>query len=160
MKFTHLLHINDPLNLLIDPMTRGQLWLGLVMRARSPALFVPWLDGCQIVAKSASVFERVLRYGEVEIHDVVTLVPEQEIRYKIAAQGEMPASRLVVKIEEPGDALLDVRFSYDDDIEEVPGSLEAFYNSYRRSAYEESDIDTIRILRQFAGEGRLNLPME
>ncbi|MDB5772412.1 MAG: hypothetical protein JWM42_2786, partial [Burkholderia sp.] len=35
---------------------------------------------------------------------------------------------------------------------------EAFYNEFRRSAYQESDIDTVRTIRQMAEEGRLDEP--
>ncbi|MHA0111691.1 AtaL-like protein, partial [Klebsiella pneumoniae] len=41
MKFNHLIQINDPLNPLIDSLTREQLWRGLVLRAESPRLFMP-----------------------------------------------------------------------------------------------------------------------
>ncbi|MDB5729736.1 MAG: hypothetical protein JWQ00_2941, partial [Noviherbaspirillum sp.] len=37
-------------------------------------------------------------------------------------------------------------------------TAEEFYNDFRRSAYQESDIDTIRVIRQFAEAGRLNDP--
>jgi hypothetical protein len=30
------------------------------------------------------------------------------------------------------------------------------YDDFRRSAYQESDIDTIRVLRELASEGRLD----
>jgi len=159
MKFDHLLHINDLLSPRIKPITRTQLWRGLVLRAQAPGLFMPWLDECDLVAKSPAILKRVLHYGEVKIHDVVTFLPESEIRYNVAAQSDVPASQLVVRIEEPDHERLNVRFSYDDSLQEVPGSLEAFYNAYRRSAYEESDIDTIRIIRQLAEEGRFDLPL-
>jgi len=156
MKFDHLLQINDPLNPLIDPMTPTQLWRGLVLRAQSPKLFVPWLDACEIAVRSPTVLERVSHYGEVKIHDVVTFVDEFQVRYEVPPQGEIPASQLVVTIEEPSVGLLNVRFSYEDGVEDIAGSMEAFYNDHRRSAYRESDIDTIRIIRQMAGEGRFD----
>ena len=52
-----------------------------------------------------------------------------------------------------------MRFSYDDGTAEAPGSMDAFYNEFRRSAYQESDIDTIRIIRELAGQGRFDLPL-
>ena len=159
MKFDHLVEINDPLNPLIEPLTRTQLWRGLVLRAESPMLFVPWLDRCEIVARNTSGVERVLYYGEVIIRDSVTYSPQQYLRYDVPEQNDISASSLLVAIEEPGNGLLYVRFSYDDGIEELAGSMEAFYNGFRRSAYQESDIDTIRLLRQFAGEGRFDLPL-
>ena len=33
MQFSHLIQINDPFNPLIDPLSREQLWRGLVLRA-------------------------------------------------------------------------------------------------------------------------------
>ena len=34
------------------------------------------------------------------------------------------------------------------------GEAEAMYNDFRRSAYEEADIDTIALIRQMAAAGR------
>ena len=41
MKFEHLVEINDPMNPLLDTLTREQLWHGLVLRAEQPKLFIP-----------------------------------------------------------------------------------------------------------------------
>jgi hypothetical protein len=159
MKFDHLLEINDPLNPLIEPLTRTQLWRGLVLRAESPALFVPHLDSCDILERTGNRLQRSLRYGEVVIRDVVIFTPEEQVQYEVPAQADIPASRLLVTIEEPGDGQLFVRFSYDDGLLETPGSMDAFYNDFRRSAYQESDIDTVRIVRQLAAEGRFDIPL-
>ena len=51
MKFSHLIQINDPLNPLIDPLSREQLWRGLVLRAENPLLFVMGLDRFEIVER-------------------------------------------------------------------------------------------------------------
>lgn len=159
MKFVHLLEINDPLNPLIEPLTRTQLWRGLVLRAESPALFVPHLDACDILGRSATSLERSLRYGEIVIRDTVTFIPEEQVQYDVPSQTDIPASRLLVTIEEPGDSQMFVRFSYDDGLLEMPGSMDAFYNDFRRSAYQEADIDTVRIIRLLAAEGRFDLPL-
>lgn len=159
MKFDHLVEINDPLNPLIEPLTRTQLWRGLVLRAEAPKLFVPWLDDCVILARSVDGLERSLRYGDVTIRDRVVFRPEVEVQYDVPPQDEIPASRLLVTVEAPGEDMLYVRFSYDDGVPETPGSMEAFYNEFRRSAYQEADIDTVRIIRQLAAEGRFDLPL-
>lgn len=159
MNFDHLVEINDPLNPLIEPLTRTQLWRGLVLRAELPKLFVPWLDESNIVARIDGGVERVLRYGDLTIRDHVTYTPEERLQYDVPPQGDIPASRLLVTIETPGEELLYVRFSYDDGTAEAPGSMDAFYNEFRRSAYQESDIDTIRIIRELAGQGRFDLPL-
>ncbi|HEV7856253.1 MAG TPA: SRPBCC family protein [Herminiimonas sp.] len=157
MQFQHLIQINDPLNPLIDTLTRDQLWRGLVLRAEAPKLFVPHLDECTLLERDGEVQPRSLRYGELIIHDHVTFNAQNTVRYDVPAQGDIPASSLVMTIEEPQPEALFVRFEYnggqpDDD-------LDAFYNAFRRSAYEESDIDTIRVIRQLAEQGRLHLPI-
>lgn len=157
MQFQHLIEINDPLNPLIDTLTREQLWRGLVLRAEMPKLFVPHLDECRLLERNGNVQSRSLRYGELIIHDHVTYDAPNNVRYDVPAQGEIPASSLVMTIEEPHPAALFVRFEYDNGI--VDDDMDAFYNAFRRSAYQESDIDTVRVIRQLAGAGRLQLPM-
>ena len=69
-----------------------------------------------------------------------------------------PKKNPLLKLAEPwpdADAL-NVRFSYDDGVTEEAGSMDAFYNEFRRSAYQESDIDTVRIIRELAAEGRFD----
>jgi hypothetical protein len=155
MKFNHLVEINDPLNPLIEPLTRRQLWLGLVLRAESPGMFIPWLDGCSVMERSESAFSRELRYGTLVVHDRVTFYPERRVHYDVPAQKDIPASSLTMSIEEPQPEIFFVRFEYDDG---TGDSEDEFYNDFRRSAYEKADIDTIRIIRQLAEEGRLDSP--
>ena len=98
MKFEHLIEINDPLNPLIDPITREQLWRGLVLHAESPKLFVPHLDECTISERSSEGFRRDRRFGDLRIDDRVILTPLKEVRYEVHAQGEISASSLTVTI--------------------------------------------------------------
>ncbi len=155
MKFSHLIEINDPLNPLIDPLSRDQLWRGLMLRAEDPAMFVPHLDDCAIRARSTASIERELRYGALVIRDRVTFLSQLQMKYHVPAQQDITASTLTMTIEEPQPGLLFVRFEYDDDSVDAEGSADAFYNEFRRSAYQESDIDTIRVIRQLAADGRL-----
>jgi hypothetical protein len=155
MNFTHLIEINDPLNPLIEPLSRTQLWRGLVMRAESPDLFVPYLDACKILQRSDTSLSRELKYGELTVRDEVIFSPLHRVHYAVPAQGEIPPSSLIMEIEEPQPDMFFVRFTYDDGVAEVEGSMDAYYNEYRRSAYQESDIDTIGLIRQLASEGKL-----
>ena len=157
MKFTHLIEINDPLLPLVDVLTRAQLWRGLVLRAISPKLFVPYLDDCIISDRQPDRFARSLRYGEIFIQDIVTLLPMQSVQIAVPAQKDIAESSLIMRIEEPQPEALFVRFLYDDGQSVDAGSMDAFYDEYRRSAYQESDIDTIRLVRQLAQEGRLDV---
>lgn len=156
MKFEHLIEINDPLNPLMDTITRDQLWRGLVLRADSPKLFVPHLDECVIDERDAGSFRRKLRYGKLEVVDRVLLTPLQEVRYEVAEQGEITASTLVMSIESPSEHTLYVRFRYDDGRDAAADAANAMYDEFRKSAYQEADIDTIRVLRELAAEGRLD----
>jgi hypothetical protein len=156
MKFEHLIEINDPLNPLIDPLTREQVWRGLVLHAESPKLFVPHLDECTIGERTDSGFTRRRRFGELRIDDRVTLTPLQQIRYDVHAQGDISASNLTVTIEAPEEHILFVRFRYDDGHDAATDAANAMYDEFKKSAYQEADIDVIRLLRELAAEGRLD----
>ncbi|MFZ6843562.1 SRPBCC family protein [Undibacterium sp. RuTC16W] len=156
MKFEHLIEINDLTNPLNDFITREQLWRGLVMRAESPKLFVPYLDECNITERTEARMTRTLRYGDLVINDQVNFVHLEHIHYDVAAQNDIPQSSLRMTIEEPVPEAFFVRFAYDDGHSEEEDAANEMYNDYRRSAYQESDIDTIRIIREMAEAGRLN----
>jgi hypothetical protein len=156
MKFEHLIEINDPLNPLIDALSIKQLWSGLVLRAESPKLFVPHLDDCVIDERTENGFRRRLRYGELVIEDRVVLEPMLRVRYLVAAQQDISESSLTMTIETPTDETLFVRFCYEDGHDAATDAANAMYDDFRRSAYVESDIDTIGMLRDLASQGRLD----
>lgn len=156
MIFEHLIEINDPLNPLIDTISREQLWRGLVLRAESPKTFVPHLDECTIGERDSGAFTRRLRYGDLVIEDRVLLKPMEEVRVEVPAQGEISASSLSMKIEAPTEGVLLVRFRYDDGHAPSQDDVSKMYDEFKKSAYEESDIDTIRVLRELAAKGMLD----
>jgi hypothetical protein len=156
MKFEHLIEINDPLNPLIDALSIQQLWRGLVLRAESPKLFVPHLDDCVIDERAENGFRRRLRYGELVIEDRVVLEPMRQVRYQVAAQQDISESSLTMTIETPTEDTLFVRFQYEDGHDAATDAANAMYDEFRRSAYVESDIDTIGMLRDLASQGRLD----
>jgi hypothetical protein len=156
MKFEHLIEINDPLNPLIDTLTREQVWRGLVLRAESPRMFVPHLDECTISDRTSGSFSRKLRYGDLVIKDHVQLTPLQEVRVDVPAQGEIAASTLTMAIETPAEGVMLVRFLYDDGQPEPLDDVTKMYDEFKKSAYHESDLDTIRVVRELAAEGKLD----
>jgi len=155
MKFAHLVEINDPLNPLIDPLSRMQLWRGLVLRAEQPKEFIPWLDRCTITGKTETTLARLSHYGQLAVRDEVEFVEPRQVIYRVPAQPDIPESTLTMTIEEPEHNIFFVRFEYEDGTPEDGEGGDDMVNQFRRSAYEEADIDTIRVIRQIAEAGRL-----
>jgi hypothetical protein len=160
MKFVHLIEINATDNPLIDPLSREQLWRGLVLRAERPTLFVLALDACEITGRSENGISRTLQFGKLIIHDEVHFAPQQFVRYHVPQQNEIPASDLTMTIEEPAAGALFVRFDYDDHQDTADDAEAEFYNNFRRDAYKESDIDTVRKIRELAMQGQLDAPLQ
>lgn len=156
MKFEHLIEINDPLNPLIDTISVEQLWRGLVLRAEDPKRFMPHLDECTISEREAGSFKRSLRYGELVIADRVVLTPLLQVRYEVPAQGDIAESRMTMTIEAPSEGVLWVRFFYDDGNPDAGDEMGKMYEDFKKSAYQEADIDTVKIVRQLAAEGKLD----
>ena len=156
MKFEHLIEINDLLNPLMDTITREQLWRGLVIRAEMPKLFIPHLDDCTIGEREAGSVKRRLRYGDLVVEDTVVFTPLQEVRYEVPAQGEISASSLTMTIETPSEGRLFVRFRYDDGAGESLDAATKMYDDFKKSAYQEADLDTVRIVRKMAADGKLD----
>jgi len=152
MKFSHLIQINDPFNPLIDPLSREQLWRGLVLRAENPLLFVSALDRFEIVERRENTLSRVLHFGSLRLRDRVRFSPMNQVRYEIEAAGESPAASLAMTIEEPEPGQLFVRFDYETVRDAGTAPLEELYGRFAEQAYVESDIDTISTIRRLAAE--------
>ncbi len=156
MKFHHIVEINDPLHPLLDPLSRKQLWNGLVMRAEHPVSFVLDLDACEILARTGTSLLRRLHFGKLVIEDEVFFEPDTQVRYVTCAQPGLPSATLIMSIEEPSPELLALRFDYDTGEASADSSqVDAFYDRFRQSAYKQADIDTVGRIRELAREGRL-----
>jgi hypothetical protein len=156
MKFEHLIEINDILNPLADVLSSEQLWRGLVLRAESPKTFISYLDQAVILEHHDDGITRQLQFGELVIVDRVRYTHLQQVHYDVAAQKDIPQSSLRMTIEEPQPDVFFVRFMYDDGHSAADDEANELYNEYRKSAYLEADIDTIRIIRELAEAGRLD----
>ena len=149
MNFEHLVQINDPLNPLVESMTREQLWEGLVLRAEQPQLFVLGLDSCTILARTDSTLERELHYGHATVRDRVTLTPNDSVRYDILATDAHVGGSLTMTIEQPDALQLFLRFEYRTTLPTADNEDARQTSEIVKSAYRESDIDTVRLIRQF-----------
>ncbi|NOT17584.1 MAG: DUF1857 family protein [Sulfuriferula sp.] len=154
MKFEHIVEINHPDIPPQQQLTLTQLWHGLVLRATAPKLFIPHLDACQITPIDEHNMQRTLQFGKLMVRDQVTLTPHQCVSYNVPAQGEIPESSLNMHIESPHETIMIVRFIYDDYQAETADPTQKMANDFRRSAYLEADLDTVRVIREQALSGQ------
>jgi hypothetical protein len=159
MRFEHLIQVNDP-RLPLAPLTRQQLWRGLVRRAEQPAEFVLGLSGAVIHERhrDGEVVEliRTLDFGSFQVADRLRMVPMQETQTSTPAGSGWPASRMIIRIEEPEPAWLCLRFVYESDAEDGAEGMEAIAAALRNQAYKSADVDTVRRIRELAAKGELD----
>ncbi|CAM2178338.1 DUF1857 domain-containing protein [Paraburkholderia sacchari] len=160
LNFEHLIQINDPLNPLVLPMTREQLWEGLVLRAEQPQLFVIGLDDCTILSREGNTLERELHYGQATVRDRVTLTPNDNVRYDILPTADYVGGSLTMTIEQPDELQLFLRFEYRTTLPTADTEDDRQTSEIVKSAYRESDIDTVRLIRQYVqGLGEPEAPL-
>lgn len=150
MKYEHLVEVNDSANPLMEALTREELWFGLLCRAEDPRAFLPGLDRCRILARDDTSLQRVLHFGQAVIHDKVSFEAMEWIRFDSEATPEHAGGSLTISIEEPHSGALFLRFCYLTTLPEEAGAGEGQYAEFVKSAYRESDIDTVRVIRMIA----------
>jgi hypothetical protein len=155
VKYEHLVEVNDAANPLVEALTREELWFGLLCRAEDPRAFLPGLEGCEIVARGESSLRRVLRFGQAVIRDQVSFEAMEWVRFESEATAEHAGGSLTISIEEPQAGALFLRFRYVTTLPEGSASGEGRYAEFVKSAYRESDIDTVRVIRMIAESARL-----
>lgn len=155
MRFEHLIEINDPLNPLIEPLSREQVWDGLMYRVDEPTVFLPGLERCVILSRAADRVERELYFGQVRIRDTVTFAPLDWVRFESAANAQHAGGRLTIRLEQRDALWLGLRFTYETTLSDGASPGETIQVSeFVKSAYRESDVDTVRIIRLIAANGR------
>ena len=153
MNFEHLIQINDPENPLVVPLNRDQLWQGLVHRIENPLPFLPGLESCTILERQADELLRELDFGPAMIRDRVTFAELSWVRFEIQPSAAHPGGSLTITIEEPEPGFLFLRFAYRTTLANDPNSEDRAYIEYVKSAYHQSDIDCVRIIRTLAAGG-------
>ncbi len=153
MQFEHLIQINDPANPLIVPLTRAQLWAGLMHRVDNPLPFLPGLERCAISRNEDNSLSRRLDFGAAQIEDRVTLAEGKWVCFDILPTAQHAGGSLTISIEEPQPDTLFLRFAYRTGLGEHGAVEDRAYVEYVKSAYHQSDIDTVRIIRTLAAGG-------
>lgn len=152
MQFEHLVEINDPGNPMIPVLTRRQVWAGLLRRAEDPVPFLPGLQRCTVLARGAGGLDRLLAFQGADIRDRVTWEEDLWMRFAVTGPAEHAGSTLTITLEEPAPGHLFLRFAYRTRLGESSGDPDASYAEFVKSAYHESDVDTVRMIRVLAME--------
>jgi hypothetical protein len=153
--FEHLIEINNPLNPLIEPLSVEQVWQGLMYRVEEPTVFLPGLERCTILSRQGDRVERELHFGPASVRDTVTFRYLEWVCFESLATSEHAGGRLTIRFDQPAAEHLYLRFTYETTL---PDGMEAGegvqVSEYVKAAYRESDLDTVRIIRLIAANGR------
>lgn len=155
MDFEHLVVINDPAEPALGELSREELWFGLLCRAEDPRAFLPGLETCEILERSGNELVRELKFGSAVIRDRVTLEPMESVCFETEATASHAGGTLTIRIEEPAPRQMVLRFHYRTTFGDEEGSPDRAYAEYVKSAYHQSDLDTVRVIRMIAESSRL-----
>ena len=114
---------------------------------------MPGLESCTILEREADTLLRELDFGPAVIQDRVTLADMTSVRFDIQPSETHPGGSLHISIEEPEPTFLFLRFAYQTTLATNPNSEERAYIEYVKSAYHQSDVDCVRIIRTLAAGG-------
>lgn len=153
MNFEHLIAINDPDNPMVVSLTREQLWQGLRHRVDNPEPFLPGLERCTVLETTDEYLLRELDFGPSSIIDKVTMAHGHWVRFEIQPGEQHAGGSLTISIEEPQPDTLFLRFAYATTFAADPNSEERAYIEYIKSAYHQSDVDCVRVIRTLAADG-------
>lgn len=144
LEFEHLVQINDLTNSAIKPISRQQLWKGLLLRARRPDRFNNSLS-CQVEEERDDGFNRVIQVGDIKYYEQVCLFPEEKIITRTVANSSPINAQSMACIEEPEKGFLFVRFSYCRDLDDSNSNLDVA--EHLKAAYLQTDQDAIAMIR-------------
>ncbi|MBL8447807.1 MAG: DUF1857 family protein [Zoogloeaceae bacterium] len=155
MKYEHLVEVNDTTNPLIPVLTREEVWFGLLCRVEDPRPFLPGLLSCEILQRRDHGVDRRLNFGQAVVDDQVVVETLSWIRFESSATAEHAGGSLTITIEEPQEGALFLRFTYATTLADGGSGGDSRYAEFVKSAYRESDIDTVRVIRMIAESSRL-----
>lgn len=152
--FEHLVQVNDPRDARLEPLSRRQLWRGLVRRAERPRYFMPWIESTDIVKREDGSWERRLDFGTFRVCDRVRFEEEQSVCYDIVEGGPGTSGNLTMRIEEPAPGELFVRFIYE--VQSADHRPDGPLVGFLKDAYRQADEDTVAGIRVLAASRLLD----
>jgi hypothetical protein len=148
LTFEHLVRVNDLDDGRLAPLSRLQLWQGLVRRAELPRYFMPWLENVELTQDHDGSLARELDFGRFRVRDRVRFREGESVSYEIESSDAVQQANVVMSIEEPSPGQLFVRFSYEIRSHEHDelGELQGFV----KDAYRQADDQTVAGIRMLA----------
>lgn len=152
MRFEHLLQVNDPGDPRVPPMSRAELWRGLMRRVETPQDFPLGPDRCDARADGDEIV-RSVHFGSLGFEDRVRLEPGRRLCFTPQPhEGAAPVA-LTITVEEPAPGALCLRFVYQIDGETTAD--EKALQPFREQAWLELDQEMLRTLRAWLQAGTL-----
>ena len=160
MLFEHIIQINDLNNPMLLPITRTELWEGLMRRAERPQDYLIGVERVEILARGPDWLQREMQIGSLLVTDRILLEQEVQIRFETEPTDQHHGGTMTMRIEEPEPGALFVRFSYDTPLPET-GQMDgeagdAYFASYVKAAYRDTDVDMVRKIRARIESGGMN----
>lgn len=129
---------------------KDALWNGIVEAMRHPDQYIDHMVDVAVLKEEKNgqfvTMTREIDFGQFRLQDKVELEQGKTARTLVAQGPTWPASSFLIKLEEPEEGHLFVRFLYEDDSSDVgenPMVLEL-----RRQAYEAKDRGMIEYILQ------------
>ncbi|MEC4594985.1 MULTISPECIES: SRPBCC family protein [Nitrospirillum] len=141
------------------PLTRAQVWKGLVLKARDARLFLPpnLCTRCDVVEESATHIVREATIGGADLREIITFEPEAKVTF-FQATGPREGA-IVNELFEDANGALQLRFyCYLGLRGKEPNGAEeqaeqAQFDSDR--GYKAALLSTLKRTRELLAEGRL-----
>jgi hypothetical protein len=154
MRYEHLMQVTDPADARVPPMSRAELWRGLMRRVESPQDFPLGPDRCSVhPGPGTDQRRRTVHFGHLSFDDEVQLEPEQRIRFTPRPHEGVAPVALTITLEEPRPGLLCLRFVYE--VGGEPSEEDRSLQRWREQAWLEMDRDMLRTLREWQAAGTL-----
>ncbi|MET0986605.1 MAG: AtaL-like protein [Steroidobacteraceae bacterium] len=154
LTFEHIVRVNDLADPRLAPLSRSQLWQGLVRRAALPRYFMPWLENVELTPQQDGSLTRELDFGNFRVRDRVRFRDGESVSYEVEANASVEHANVTMRIEEPAPGQLFVRFLYEIRSSQYDGlgELEGFV----KDAYRQADNETVAGIRLLAANHLLD----
>ena len=146
-RYEHLVRLNDAA-LPVTPLSREQVWEGLIGRVRFPERYDPMITALEVHFCHDGIWHRHYRRAGVEIKDRATAHEHSLVTFVTLSPAEFRSSSHAIALEEPGPGALFLRVTYDvRGSGKIPTEAEA---GALRAAYHQADLEFVKRLRDLS----------